>query len=151
MIKQSAQQAIDVAKVAAGGVSLSPIPFTDSLALAPVCLTMITALYRAYDQPITTQELKDAVDGGLTGLGLSLKHQGLGHATVGFAAQSVAGNLLKLIPGIGTATGALINGHSAVKIVDRLGHQIANALADHRIQDSFDLKFYIAKSLAAVN
>ncbi|MFD1431011.1 DUF697 domain-containing protein [Lacticaseibacillus mingshuiensis] len=145
MINNQAQQAINVGKTAAGAVALSPIPFTDTAALIPICLTMLSAIYRAYDRSITDQDLKDALDGGFAGVRASLNHQGV----MGFAVRQVAGNVLKLVPGIGTAAGAILNGTGAAALVDRLGQDIATALSANQIQDSFDLRFFITKSITA--
>lgn len=145
MLNLQAQKAIDIAKVAAGGAALSPIPFSDLAALGPICVTEIVGIYQAYHYPIEPDDVKAIIHGALDGLHLSLNAHGIQM----FALNHVAGNLLKLVPVIGTATGALIDGASAIHLVEMIGTNVAQGLANDEIQDSFDLSYVLIQTIAA--
>ena len=82
---------IHTASVAAAATAASPIPFSDAALLIPIQTTMITGLYKANGANIS----RGVVDGALKA------------TIVSSLGKSLAGNLLKLIPGVGTIAGEL--------------------------------------------
>ncbi len=85
---------IHVASVAAGGVGLIPIPFSDALAIAPIQAGMI--IYKMNDA--FGVKMKDSVVASLiTGL--------LGFTAIGQIAKTIVANLIKCIPGVGSVAG----------------------------------------------
>ena len=96
---EKAKNIIHSASGAAGAVALSPIPFTDATLLVPIQVTMITSLFKAYDQKVMEGAVRGAV-----------------------------GNALKFIPGIGTTTGAAISMATAVGLTEAIGWAIVNEL-----------------------
>ncbi|WP_236698027.1 YcjF family protein [Lactobacillus selangorensis] len=122
-IDPDAETAIHTATVAAGGVALTPIPFADSVLLAPIQITMIAAIYKAYD--------KDIANGVLKGI-----------VTTTFASSfgsSLAGELLKFIPGLGSVAGAALNTGVAVAITEGIGYTVAKSFESGESIDPVEL------------
>ena len=109
---EKAKNIIHSASGAAGAVALSPIPFTDATLLVPIQVTMITSLFKAYDQKV----MEGAVRGAVWAV-----------AATSFG-RGVVGNALKFIPGIGTTTGAAISMATAVGLTKAIGWAIVNEL-----------------------
>ena len=104
--KNEAAKVIKVAAVTAAGVALSPVPCSDSALLIPVQMTMLVKIiniYGIYELAHLSKEL--VADIVISNLG-----------------KSIAGNLLKLIPGAGTAVGGMINAAVATSITTALGY-----------------------------
>ncbi|MGF7437033.1 DUF697 domain-containing protein [Lentilactobacillus senioris] len=131
-IKKQAQVAIHTAATAAAGVAITPIPFADAALLIPIQTVMITRIYHAYGQKVSS----GAIKGVLTA------------TTASSVGKSVVGNAFKLIPGVGTVTGAMITGSTAVAVTEGLGFAIANAFETDGIDNSNDLLKVISKYLA---
>lgn len=125
-----ALKAIHMAAIAAAGVAASPIPFTDATLLVPIQSTMIAAIYRAYGNRISD----GAIKGVLTAV-----------ATTSVA-RSVAGNIIKIIPGIGTVVGATMNASVAVAFTELMGLSIASAFENDAIDNTNDLLKTISKA-----
>lgn len=117
-INKNAQIAIHTAATAAAGVSASPIPFSDSALLIPIQITMISAIYKAYGQSVSEGFISGAVKSTMV-------------STLG---KGIAGNLLKMVPGIGTIAGTMINGSVAVAFTEAIGFGVANEL-EHGTED----------------
>lgn len=122
-ISKEAHIAIHTASIAAAGVSTSPIPFSDAALLIPIQTTMITALYKVYGQNISEGLIKGAVQA----------------TTMSTLGKSAAGNLMKLIPGVGTLAGAAINAGVAVSFTEALGFGVANALENDTEDNTLDI------------
>ena len=122
-IKSGAHAAIHTAAVAAAGVSASPIPFSDSALLIPIQTTIIATIYKLYDEEVT----EGVITGALKATATSVVGKG------------VAGNLLKLIPGIGSVAGAAINGSVAVSLTEFIGFGVANAFENKTEDRTIDL------------
>ncbi|CAH0416183.1 DUF697 domain-containing protein [Periweissella fabaria] len=129
---QQALLTIRGAAVAAAGVAVSPIPFTDAALLIPGQTAMIIELYRLYDRSIT----EGAIKGILSSLATTT------------VARGVVGNLFKFIPGLGTATGGAINATVAYTFTNSMGIAVAQALEAGELDKPGDLKDVI---LAAFN
>nr|QJS06529.1 GTPase [Arthrobacter sp.] len=122
-IRTSAQVAIHTASVAAAGVSASPIPFSDSALLVPIQTTMIIAIYKAYDQEVSEGFLQGALK-----------------ATAASAiGKGIAGNLLKMIPVVGTVAGGVINAGISVAFTEAIGFGVANAFENSTDDNSLDI------------
>lgn len=131
-IKKQAKLAIHSAATAAAGVAVTPIPFADAALLVPIQTVMISKIYQAYGQKVTTGVIK----GILTATTAS---------TVG---KTVVGNAFKFIPGLGTVTGAVITGSTAVAVTEGIGFAIANAFETDGIDNANDLIKVISRYLA---
>ncbi|GAA7351135.1 hypothetical protein HpCK69_11360 [Helicobacter pylori] len=100
---------IHVAAGAAGAVGLSPIPFSDALAIAPIQAGMIYKMNDAFGV-----KMKDSVAASLiTGL--------LGVTIVAQVGRTLVNGLFKLIPGVGSVVGAVISGTPAAVITEGIG------------------------------
>ncbi|GAA7493804.1 hypothetical protein oki779_06620 [Helicobacter pylori] len=104
MIDES-KNIIHLASVAATGVGLIPIPFSDALAIAPIQAGMIYKMNDAFGV-----KMKDSVDASLiTGL--------LGVTAVAQVGRTLVNGLLKFIPVVGSVAG----GTTAVAITEGIG------------------------------
>jgi len=122
-IDKHAQAVIHTASVAAAGVSASPIPFSDAALLVPIQVSMIMGLYKVYDQSISEALVAGAAKATVvTALG-----------------KSLAGNLLKFIPGVGTIAGDALNASVAVSLTEFIGHGIAYKLQGSSDTDPLDV------------
>jgi uncharacterized protein (DUF697 family)/GTP-binding protein EngB required for normal cell division len=111
------------ATTAAAVVALSPIPFSDAALLVPVQTGMILGIAGIYGINIGKAAISSVVSGaGISALG-----------------KSVAGGLLKFIPGIGTVAGAVVNASVAGTITGALGGAFSE-LCYKQCKDSFDGK-----------
>ncbi len=107
---------ISVASGSAGKAGLSPIPFSDALAIAPIQAGMIYKMNDAFGM-----DLENSVAASLiTGL--------LGVTAIGQIAKIVVSNLIKFIPGAGSVVGAVISGATAVVITEGIGFAYLKAL-----------------------
>lgn len=123
VLNKQALKAINTATVAAGGVTLSPLPFSDSAMLIPVQTTMVMQIYKAYGKSISKGTLK----GILTA------------TTTSVLGRTLSGNLLKFIPGVGTIGGLVINGGVAVSLTKAIGTAVADGLEKDEIDTTNDL------------
>lgn len=104
--------AITVAATASAGVAVSPIPFSDAALLVPIQTGLVVKLASIYG-------LK-AEMGVITGF--------VGGAAISNLGKSLAGNLLKFIPAIGTIAGAAINAGVASAITSAIGITLNEAM-----------------------
>jgi uncharacterized protein (DUF697 family)/GTP-binding protein EngB required for normal cell division len=111
------------ATTAAAAVGASPIPFSDAALLVPVQTGMILGIAGIYGIRVG----KAAISSVASGVGISA----LG--------KSVAGGLMKLIPGIGTIAGAVVNASVAGTITGALGGAFSE-LCYRQCKDSLDGK-----------
>lgn len=108
---------------AAATTAASPIPFSDAALLIPIQITMITGLYKANGANIS----RGVVDGALRATMVS---------SVG---KSLAGNILKFIPGVGTIVGGTLNAGVAVAFTEALGNEVVRKLRGADNADIIDL------------
>ena len=94
----------------ASGVGASPIPISDAIALTALQIKMTADIYKIY-----------GLDNSLTKVMQNLIQSKL----VSMLGKMIAGNLVKWIPGIGTAIGAAINAAVAGAITFAMGKSIA--------------------------
>ncbi len=96
---------ISAATAAATGVAASPVPFSDAVLLVPVQIAMLAKITSVWG----ISGASDALVGTIS----TLITTSLG--------RTAAGSLLKLIPGVGTAAGAVINSAVASAVTYALG------------------------------
>lgn len=109
-IKQDRSQALVLATAGASfGEGYIPLPFSDCFALVPTQVGMIAGITAIYGLNISKSLL--------TGIVTSL----VGTAGTTLAGKTIVANLLKLIPGIGTAAGGTISGATAAALTTALG------------------------------
>lgn len=114
---------IHTASAAAATTAASPIPFSDAALLIPIQITMITGLYKANGANIS----RGVAEGALKATMVS----GLG--------KSLAGNLLKFIPGVGTIAGGTLNAGVSVAFTEALGFAVVSELRGSDNADLIDL------------
>jgi uncharacterized protein (DUF697 family)/GTP-binding protein EngB required for normal cell division len=111
------------ATAAAAAVGASPIPFSDAALLIPVQTGMIMGIAGIYGIHVGKAAISSVAGGvGISALG-----------------KSVAGGLMKLIPGIGTIAGAVVNASVAGTITGALGGAFSE-LCYKQCKDSLDGK-----------
>ncbi|WP_148484817.1 YcjF family protein [Latilactobacillus curvatus] len=113
-MRKKAHNIIHAASLTAAIIGCSPIPFSDAFLLVPVQLTMMARLYKLFGQSWSAS------------LGKSLSKElvlvGLG--------RSAVGNILKLVPVVGTVTGSAVNATVAMSITEALGWLTVKMLND---------------------
>ena len=114
---------IHTASVAAAATEARPITFSDAALLIPIQTTMITGLYKANGANIS----RGVVDGALKA------------TIVSSLGKSLAGNLLKLIPGVGTIAGGTLNAGVSVAFTEALGFAVVSELRGADNADIIDL------------
>lgn len=109
-LKASRAQTLVITTAAASfGEGYIPLPFSDALALVPTQLAMLAGITAIFGISVSENLLKSIV----TSLA--------GTAGATFAGRTIVSNLLKMIPGIGTALGGTISGATAAVLTTALG------------------------------
>lgn len=119
-IRKKCYKTIHAATLTAAIIGCSPIPFSDAFLLVPVQLTMMSRLHKTFGQS-WSENLGSALSKELVVVGLG---------------RSVVGNLLKMVPTVGTVAGAAINGAVASTITAALGWVTVKLLNEG--EDIFD-------------
>lgn len=114
---------IHTAAAAAATTAASPIPFSDAALLIPIQITMITGLYKANGANISQGFVKGVLKATMI-------------STFG---KSLAGNLLKFIPGVGTIAGGTLNAGVAISFTEALGFAVVSELRGSDNADLIDL------------
>ena len=114
---------IHTASAAAATTAASPIPFSDAALLIPIQATMITSLYKANGANISQGFVKGVLKA----------------TVISNFGKSLAGNLLKFIPGVGTLAGGTINAGVAVGFTEALGIAVVGELRGTDNADLIDL------------
>lgn len=112
--RKKCHKTIHAASLTAAIIGCSPIPFSDAFLLVPVQLTMMARLHKIFGQTWSESMGKS--------LGKEIVVVGLG--------KSAVGNIIKLIPAVGTVTGAAINATVASTITETLGWVTVKMLND---------------------
>ena len=110
---------INTYSVAAGAAAATPIPFSDIAILLPTQIAMITHITYNYGFEVNTESI--------TKLAMSFAAVAAG----GFAVRYIAGNLLKLIPGLGTIAGGTFNATVAASTTKLMGNAYLAYLNDN--------------------
>ena len=112
--RKKCHKTVHAASLTAAIIGCSPVPFSDAFLLVPVQLTMMAHLHKIFGQSWSES------------LGKSLSKElvivGLG--------RSAVGNIMKLIPAVGTVAGAAVNGAVASTITESLGWVTVKMLND---------------------
>lgn len=107
--RKAAQGAIATAVAASFGESFLPIPFADAALLIPIQVGMIASITVIFGMEVNKSILTGFVSSTVGSAG----------ATV--LGRTIVGNLMKLIPGVGTGVGGMISGGTASLITTALG------------------------------
>lgn len=107
--KKRAQAIVAASVTAAFGEGFAPVPFADAAMLVPTQVTMLASITAVFGLNISKSLLTCFVSSTL----------GAGGATI--LGRTIASNLLKLIPGVGTAVGGTISGATAGLLTTALG------------------------------
>ncbi|MDR3233150.1 MAG: GTP-binding DUF697 domain-containing protein [Planctomycetaceae bacterium] len=114
----SAGNAVKMAALAAGGVGASPIPFSDAALILPIQTAMVARIIYIY--------------------GINLPNGTAASLLVGSGIQSfgryIAGNLLKLIPGLGDVAGGMINASIAAGLTFAVGEALTSLCHNRCVQ-----------------
>lgn len=121
-----AKKIIAAAGVAAAGVGASPIPMSDAALLLPIQIGMTAQIFNIYGLNVGVSTIvKNLVASRLM-------------STLGKAA---AGNILKLIPGIGSIVGGAINATIASALTVSLGYamcKMAEMVVNNQLKGTFN-------------
>jgi uncharacterized protein (DUF697 family)/GTPase SAR1 family protein len=107
--KRHAHEAVVTAAAAAAAAGATPIPFTDAALLVPVQVGMLARITAVFGVPLSKGFLLALLGSVVTGAG----------ATV--VGRSIVSNLLKLVPGAGSAAGATISAVTASTLTTAFG------------------------------
>lgn len=118
--RKKCHQTIHSASLTAAIIGCSPIPFSDALLLVPVQITMMARLHKIFGQS-WTKSLAKSMSKELIVVGLG---------------KSAVGNIMKIVPAVGTVTGAVVNASVASVITEALGWVTVKMLNDG--EDLFD-------------
>lgn len=113
-LRKKCHKIIHFSSLTAAIIGFSPIPFSDAVLLVPVQMTMMMRLHQVFGA--------SWADGMAQGLAKELVVVGLG--------KSAVGNVLKLIPAVGTVAGGIINATVASTITETLGWVTVKMLND---------------------
>jgi uncharacterized protein (DUF697 family)/predicted GTPase len=100
----------------AAGLAVAPIPFADAALLLPVQVAMIAGITATFGLSLTQ------------GLLTSLVASTVGGAAATVGGRVLAGNLLKLIPGLGSVAGGALNAAAAAAVTTTFGEAYIAAL-----------------------
>jgi uncharacterized protein (DUF697 family)/GTP-binding protein EngB required for normal cell division len=103
--RAEAKRSIEIASTAAAAAGATPIPFSDAAILVPIQLTMMASISHIYDI-----NLDRAVTASLAAT-----------AAATTAGRSAVGNLLKMVPGVGSMVGGVINASIATGFTWSMG------------------------------
>lgn len=118
--RKKCHQTIHSASLTAAIIGCSPIPFSDAFLLVPVQITMMARLHKIFGQS-WTKSLAKSMSKELIVVGLG---------------KSAVGNIMKIVPAVGTVTGAVVNASVASVITEALGWVTVKMLNDG--EDLFD-------------
>ncbi|WP_373770794.1 GTPase [Weissella soli] len=110
--RQQAAAIIHTATIAAAGVGASPVPFADEVVIVPAQVGMITALYKLYGKEINA--------GFARGMSSATMATTFAHLTLG--------NFMKILPGVGTITGGIINASFAATVTETMVWKLVERL-----------------------
>lgn len=107
--KKYSQATVATAVAAAFGEGFAPIPFSDAAVLIPTQVAMIATITTIFGMDISKSVITGFVSSTI----------GTAGATV--LGKTIVSNIIKLIPGVGTAAGGLISGSTASLLTTALG------------------------------
>lgn len=113
-VRKKCHRTIHAASLTAAIIGCSPIPFSDAVLLVPVQITMMARLHKIFGQS-WTKSLAKSMSKELIVVGLG---------------KSAVGNIMKIIPAVGTVAGAAVNATVASVITEALGWVTVKMLND---------------------
>lgn len=113
-VLKKCHRTIHAASLTAAIIGCSPIPFSDAILLVPVQITMMARLHKIFGQS-WTKSLAKSMSKELIVVGLG---------------KSAVGNIMKIIPAVGTVAGAAVNATVASVITEALGWVTVKMLND---------------------
>lgn len=116
--KKNAARAVVATSVTAAMVAgASPIPFSDAIILAPIQIGMLAGITSAFGLELSTAFLTTLVGAAA------------GTTAATFVGRAIVANLVKFLPGGGTAVGGMISATTAAALTTTLGELYIAALA----------------------
>ncbi|GLB49307.1 YcjF family protein [Neptunitalea lumnitzerae] len=115
--KKTAHKIVVSAAGIAGSIGATPIPFSDAVALVPVQVTMLAGITSVFGFTLEEGFLKTLIASVITGSGATL------------IGRSIASNLLKFIPGVGSVAGGIISAGTAAAVTTAFGEAYIQTLA----------------------
>lgn len=115
----------------------APVPFADAALLIPTQITMIASITAVFGMEVNKSIITAFVSAALGTTGATI------------AGRTIASNLLKLVPGVGSAAGGVIAGGTAALVTTALGEayiKLLTAISKGELKQS-DLKGRAAKEL----
>lgn len=125
--KDQVNNIIHVSATTAAGASANPIPFSDAALIIPIQIAMIIKITHTYGIPLQ--------EGAISSLAASV----VGCTAVTAVGRSVVGNLLKLVPGIGSVAGGVINAGTALALTEALGHLYSQVVSRLLVEKEGDV------------
>lgn len=107
--KRAAHKTVVAGAMAATTVALTPIPFSDVALLAPIQVAMFAGISASFGLQLSSAFLMTLVSSAVGATGASI------------AGRALVSNLLKLIPGFGSAVGGLISAGTASALTAAVG------------------------------
>lgn len=117
--REHARELINRYSIAAGGVTATPIPFSDFVLLLPTQIGMIAHVSNAYGLDMSADTAKK----------LAIAFAGV--AGAGFGIKLAVGSLFKIIPGLGSIAGGTMNATIATTTTKLMGHAYLSYLDDN--------------------
>ncbi|MEE3694192.1 DUF697 domain-containing protein [Campylobacter sp. CLAX-22107-21] len=115
-----AQKITNLATASAVATAASPIPFSDAAILIPLQTGMVIQIASLYGMKLEGSAIASF----------------LGSAAISNLGKTLAGNLIKLIPGVGSVMGAMINGTVAGGFTYAIGYALNELLYKNALEKS---------------
>lgn len=125
--KDQVNKIIHMSATATASASASPIPFSDAALIIPIQIAMIIKITHTYGIPLQ--------EGAISSLAASV----VGCTATTAVGRSVVGNLLKLVPAIGTVAGGVINAGTALALTEALGHLYSEVVSRLLVEKEGDV------------
>lgn len=114
--KRHARMIVASAAASAAGIGAAPIPIPDAVLIVPIQIGMIAGISATFGLSLPEGFLSSLIASTLTGTGATM------------TGRSIAGNLLKFVPGIGTLIGSAINATTAATVTTAFGEAYIRSL-----------------------
>lgn len=116
--KKQAENEVNVAASLAGTAAAVPVPFSDAFTLVPIQIGMLTKIGITYGMETSTAAISTLVSSVI------------GSSAATLLGRAIVTNVLKLIPGIGSAVGGTIAAGTAITLTKALGAGYISVLHD---------------------
>lgn len=115
--KKQAREVVTVGASAALLAGATPIPFADAALLVPIQISMLAGITAVFGMPLNEAFLSTLIGSAATSVGATI------------TGRAIVASLLKLVPGAGSAAGAVISGVTAAAVTTAFGEAYINALS----------------------